>query len=62
MSFFTGRSKKMEAEAQKQIEEAKKEVNLYHNQWKDLGDQFERQKKDYYKVINVKDDFVFANG
>ena len=60
--LFHRKKQEMEAEAQKRIEEAEKEANLYHNQWKDLGDQFERQKKDYYKVINVKDDFVFANG
>lgn len=52
----------MEAEAQQKIQEAKKEANIYYNEWKNIGDQFERQKKDYSNVINVKNDYVFANG
>ena len=60
--FFHKKKQEIDDESKQQIEKVKKEANIYYNEWKDLGDQFERQKKDYFNVINVKDDYVFANG
>ena len=60
--FFHKKKQEIDEESKQQIEKVKKEANIYYNEWKDLGDQFERQKKDYFNVINVKDDYVFANG
>jgi len=40
--FFYKKKQEVDDEAKKQIEEVKKEANIYYNEWKDLGDQFER--------------------
>ena len=60
--FFHSKKKEIEEEAQEQVEKAKKEGNIYYNEWKNLSDQFERQKQDLSNVYKVKDDYVFANG
>lgn len=36
--FFHSKKKEIEEEAQEQVEKAKKEGNIYYNEWKDLSD------------------------